>query len=124
MDRRRVVGVAGAVRNGIRAPGDDERLAVALQGIAEDAEERDRPVVAGERGGGRIVGRQIGEVRLKERPLRARRLPGGRNTVGEVARPLHAEIFGTLPVHRAGGNRVQDVGGQQPALGDDGFHIL
>jgi hypothetical protein len=124
MDRRRVVGVASAVRNGIRAPGDDERLAVALQGIAEDAEEGDRPVVTGERGGGRIVGWQIGEVRLKERPLRARRLPGGRNTVGEGARPLHAEIFGTLPVHRASGNRVQDVGGQQPALGDDGVHIL
>ena len=54
--------------------------------------------------------------------MRARRLPGRRNAVGEGARPRHAKIVGTLSVHRAGGNRVEHVGGQQPALGDDGFH--
>jgi hypothetical protein len=52
----------------------------------------------------------------------ARRLPGRRNAVGEGARPRHAKIVGTLSVHRAGSNRVEHVGGQQPALGDDGFH--
>lgn len=40
MDRRRVIGITSAVRYGVGAPGDDMRLAVAFQRIAEDAEER------------------------------------------------------------------------------------
>jgi hypothetical protein len=119
MHRRGVLVVAGAVRDGVGAALDQIGGAVAGQPVAQHAQQRDDPLLTG-LGGGRLTRPKVLQVGLEERPLATRRLPRRADAVGEVARALQAEVLGALAAQLLTRDGVENVGGDEAALGCDG----
>ena len=118
MQRRAGLIVPGAVRDRVGALIDAVGAAVTGQLVAQHAQQRQHPLLAG-LAGARLTGGQVGEVGLKERPLATGGLPRRADAVGEIARPLKAKVLGALAGQLSGGERIENIGGDQPALGCD-----
>ena len=119
MHGRRVVVLSGAVRNRVGARFNLIGALVERKLVAQHIKQRQHPAVARDGGGG-VARAQVVDIGFEQEPMAARSLPRRRDPVAQVAPALQPKIFGTLTGQLLGGNRIENVGGQQAALGGDG----
>jgi HEAT repeat protein len=119
VQRRRVLGLAHAVRDGEAHPVHLAGAGRIARLDAQQAEERDRPGVAGD-AGGRVALRQAPQAVLKRLPVLAAVGEGGCDFVEQVAPAIQAKIGRLLAGQLAAQQLLHGVWAEQAAFDADG----